>query len=245
MEIIKVENYEDMSRRAAQIIADLVREKHDCVLGLATGSTPVGTYKELIKMYEAGDVDFSGVKTANLDEYVGLSGDDSRSYRYFMNDMLFDHINIDKKNTLIPDGLNSDEKGECESYEKRIKALGDMDLQILGLGFNGHIGFNEPSDHFPRETHCVKLEHSTIDANKRFFRSEAEVPKKAYTMGIGTIMRAGRILLLVNGGGKADILSKVISGEVTPMVPASILQFHPNVMVIADDEALKLAELGK
>ena len=243
MELIKVKNYEDMSRKAAEIIAGLVREKPDCVLGLATGSTPVGTYKELIKMYEAGEADFSKVKTANLDEYVGLSGEDKRSYRYFMNDMLFDHINIDKKNTFIPDGLNRDEKGECERYEKILKSLGDADLQILGLGLNGHIGFNEPSDHFPKATHCVRLERSTIDANKRFFSSEDEVPKEAYTMGIGTIMRSRKILLLVSGEGKADILSRVLSGKVTPAVPASILQFHPNVTVIADETALKLSEL--
>lgn len=236
--IIKTEDYNEMSRKAANIIAAQVISKPDCVLGLATGSTPIGTYKRLVEMYEAGDLDFSGVKTANLDEYKGLTRDNDQSYYYFMHDNLFNHVNIDPENTNIPDGTKEDAEKECAAYEELIKELGGVDLQLLGLGHNGHIGFNEPADDFPVATHCVDLQESTIEANKRFFASIDDVPRKAYTMGIGTIMNADKILILVSGEDKADIVAKAFFGPVTPQVPASVLQLHKNVTLIADAAAL-------
>lgn len=236
--IIKTEDYNEMSRKAANIIAAQVISKPNCVLGLATGSTPIGTYKRLVEMYEAGDLDFSGVKTANLDEYKGLTRDNDQSYYYFMHDNLFNHVNIDPENTNIPDGTKEDAEKECAAYEELIKELGGVDLQLLGLGHNGHIGFNEPADDFPVATHCVDLQESTIEANKRFFASIDDVPRKAYTMGIGTIMNADKILILVSGEDKADIVAKAFFGPVTPQVPASVLQLHKNVTLIADAAAL-------
>ena len=236
--IIKTEDYNEMSRKAANIIAAQVISKPDCVLGLATGSTPIGTYKRLVEMYDAGDLDFSAVKTANLDEYKGLTRDNDQSYYYFMHDNLFNHVNIDATNTNIPDGTKEDADKECAAYEELIKSLGGVDLQLLGLGHNGHIGFNEPADDFPVATHCVDLQESTIEANKRFFASIDDVPRKAYTMGIGTIMNADKILILVSGEDKADIVAKAFFGPVTPQVPASVLQLHKNVTLIADAAAL-------
>lgn len=236
--IIKTEDYNEMSRKAANIIAAQVISKPDCVLGLATGSTPIGTYKRLVEMYDAGDLDFSAVKTANLDEYKGLTRDNDQSYYYFMHDNLFNHVNIDPTNTNIPDGTKEDADKECAAYEELIKSLGGVDLQLLGLGHNGHIGFNEPADDFPVATHCVDLQESTIEANKRFFASIDDVPRKAYTMGIGTIMNADKILILVSGEDKADIVAKAFFGPVTPQVPASVLQLHKNVTLIADAAAL-------
>lgn len=227
-----------MSRKAANIIAAQVISKPNCVLGLATGSTPIGTYKRLVEMYEAGDLDFSVVKTANLDEYKGLTRDNDQSYYFFMHDNLFNHVNIDPENTNIPDGTKEDAEKECAAYEELIKELGGVDLQLLGLGHNGHIGFNEPADDFPVATHCVDLQESTIEANKRFFASIDDVPRKAYTMGIGTIMNADKILILVSGEDKADIVAKAFFGPVTPQVPASVLQLHKNVTLIADAAAL-------
>lgn len=238
MKIIKAKDYEEMSRKAAAIIAAQVISNPECVLGLATGSTPVGTYKRLIEMYNDGDLDFSQVKTANLDEYKGLTHDNDQSYYYFMHDNLFKDINIKEENTNIPDGTEPDSAKECARYEAVIRALGGVDLQLLGLGHNGHIGFNEPADHFVQETQCVDLQESTIEANKRFFESIDDVPRQAYTMGIGTIMRAKKVLLIANGEGKAEILAKVINGPVTPEVPASILQFHPDCTIVADAAAL-------
>lgn len=243
MKIIKAKDYEDMSKKAAAIIASVVTLKPDCVLGLATGSSPIGLYQELIKKYEAGELDFSQVKTANLDEYVGLGPDDDQSYRYFMNHNLFDHINIDKANTNVPNGLEPDAEKEVARYEALVQSLGEMELQLLGLGLDGHIGFNEPEATFPKVTQCVSLDPSTIEANKRFFASADDVPRKAYTMGIGTIMRAKKVLLIVNGEAKADILAKVINGPVDPMVPASILQFHNDVTIVADEAALSKTAL--
>ena len=236
--IIKTEDYNEMSRKAANIIAAQVISKPNCVLGLATGSTPIGTYKRLVEMYEAGDLDFSGVKTANLDEYKGLTRDNDQSYYFFMHDNLFNHVNIDPENTNIPDGTKEDAEKECAAYEELIKELGGVDLQLLGLGHNGHIGFNEPADDFPVATHCVDLQESTIEANKRFFASIDDVPRKAYTMGIGTIINADKILILVSGEDKADIVAKAFFGPVTPQVPASVLQLHKNVTLIADAAAL-------
>ena len=242
MKIIRTNDYNMMSRKAAAIIAAQVINKPDCVLGLATGSTPIGTYKRLIEMYNEGDLDFAEVKTANLDEYRGLTRDNDQSYYYFMFDNLFKSINIDIENTNIPDGTEPDAEKECARYEKVVADLGGVDLQLLGLGHNGHIGFNEPADHFVKTTQCVDLQESTIEANKRFFEDKSMVPRQAYTMGIGTIMSAKKVLLIVSGADKAEILDKVINGPVTPMVPASILQMHPDVTIVADEAALSLVK---
>lgn len=238
MKIYKVRDYEEMSRKAAAVIAAQIIAKPDSVLGLATGSTPIGTYKNLVAAYNTGDLDFSQIKSANLDEYRGLTKDNDQSYYYFMNHNLFQHVNIDPANTNIPDGTNSDADAECARYEKVIEDLGGVDLQLLGLGHDGHIGFNEPCDHFDQTTHCVDLTEMTIEANKRFFASIDDVPRQAYTMGCGTIMKAKKILILVSGADKADILYQVVNGPVTPQVPASILQFHPDVILIADEAAM-------
>ena len=240
MKIIKTKDYADMSRKAANIIAAQVIMKPDCVLGLATGSTPIGTYKELIKAYENGDLDFSLVKTANLDEYRGLEKTNDQSYDYFMKANLFNHININFDNLNIPNGENPDADAECKRYEEVVKALGGQDLQLLGMGHNGHIGFNEPADEFVKETHCVDLQESTIQANKRFFEKVEDVPTQAYTMGINTIMQAKMILVIVSGADKAEIVKKAFFGPVTPQVPASILQMHPNVVVVVDEAAASL-----
>ena len=237
MKIIKTKDYADMSRKAANIIAAQVIMKPDCVLGLATGSTPIGTYKELIKAYENGDLDFSLVKTANLDEYRGLEKTNDQSYDYFMKDNLFNHININFENLNIPNGEKPDAEEECARYEAVVKALGGQDLQLLGMGHNGHIGFNEPADEFPKETHCVDLQESTIQANKRFFEKVEDVPTQAYTMGIGTIMQAKKILVIASGADKAEIVKKAFFGPITPQVPASILQLHPDVTVVVDEAA--------
>jgi glucosamine-6-phosphate deaminase len=238
MKIYKAADYKEMSRKAANIIASQVIMKPDCVLGLATGSTPIGTYERLVELYEEGDLDFSDVKTVNLDEYKGLPRTNDQSYYYFMHDNLFDKVNIDPANTNLPDGMEPDSDQECARYEDLIRSLGGVDLQLLGLGHNGHIGFNEPADAFDKETHCVDLQESTIEANKRFFASADEVPKQAYTMGIGTIMRAKKILIVVSGEDKADIVAKAFFGPVTPAVPASILQMHGDVTLVADAAAL-------
>ena len=237
MKIIKTKDYVDMSRKAANIIAAQVIMKPDCVLGLATGSTPIGTYKELIKAYENGDLDFSLVKTANLDEYRGLEKTNDQSYDYFMKDNLFNHININFENLNIPNGEKPDAEEECARYEAVVKALGGQDLQLLGMGHNGHIGFNEPADEFPKVTHCVDLQESTIQANKRFFEKVEDVPTQAYTMGIGTIMQAKKILVIASGADKAEIVKKAFFGPITPQVPASILQLHPDVTVVVDEAA--------
>ena len=238
MRIIKAKDYDDLSRKAANIISAQVLLKPDCVLGLATGSTPIGTYKQLIEWYEKGDLDFSAAKSVNLDEYRGLTKDNDQSYYYFMYNNLFKHINFNMENTNVPDGTEPDSEKECSRYENVIEAYGGVDLQLLGLGHNGHIGFNEPDKDFPRTTHCVDLTQSTIEANKRFFASVDDVPKQAYTMGIGTIMKARKILLVVSGADKAQILHDVLCGPVTPEVPASILQLHSDVIVVADEAAM-------
>lgn len=238
MKIIKAKDYEQMSRMAANILSAQVIMKPDCVLGLATGSTPIGAYNQLIEWYKKGDIDFSGITTVNLDEYKGLSPENDQSYRYFMNTHLFDHVNIDKSRTFVPDGLEADSAKACSDYDQIIADCGGIDLQLLGLGNNGHIGFNEPADAFAKGTHCVQLTQSTIDANARFFASLDEVPREAYTMGIGTIMLAKKIVVVVNGSGKADIVKKAFFGPITPQVPASILQLHSDVTVVGDADAL-------
>lgn len=238
MKIISAKDYEAMSRQAANIIAAQVTLRPDSVLGLATGSSPVGTYQELIARYEAGLLDFSRIRTVNLDEYVGLEPTHDQSYAYFMRTNLFDHVNVDPANTNIPSGVNPDAEAECARYEAVIAGLGGVDLQLLGLGNNGHIGFNEPSDSFPVCTHRVDLTESTIQANKRFFASIDDVPRHAYTMGVRAIMQARRVLMVVSGAGKADIVKEAFFGPVTPRVPASILQLHPNFTLVADEAAL-------
>ena len=242
MKIIKTADYNEMSRKAANLIGAQVIMKPNCILVLATGSYPIGTYKELIKRCEEGDLDFSQVKSVNLDEYKGLPRDNDQSYYYFMNHNLFDHINIDKANTHVPNGMEPDAAKECANYEELIKSLGGVDLQLLGLGHNGHIGFNEPAEEFDKVTHCVDLQESTIEANKRFFESADDVPRQAYTMGIGTIMSAKKIVVVVSGEDKADIVKRAFSGPVTPSVPASILQMHPDVTVICDAAAYSKVE---
>ncbi len=241
--IIKTADYEQMSQRAAKIIADLVAEKPDCVLGLATGSSPIGTYQELVRRNKEEGLSFAKVSSANLDEYVGLSGDHDQSYRYFMNTNLFDHVDIDKTKTHVPNGLAEDAKAEGTAYDAMVRSMGGTDLQLLGLGHNGHIGFNEPGDAFIKETHEVDLTRSTIEANARLFDSIDEVPRKAITMGMGTIMNAKKILVVVNGEGKAKAVKDSFFGPITPQVPASILQLHADVTVVADEAALSLCGL--
>ena len=243
MKIYETENYEEMSRKAANILSAQVILKPDCVLGLATGSTPIGTYDKLVEWYEKGDLDFSEVKTVNLDEYRGLTRDNDQSYYYFMHEHLFDRVNIDPENTNVPNGTEPDADKECERYEKLIESMGGVDIQLLGLGHNGHIGFNEPGEAFETETHCVDLQERTIEANKRFFASIDEVPKQAYTMGIKTIMMAKKILVVVSGEDKAETVKNAFFGPVTPQVPASILQMHPDVTIVADEAALSKCDL--
>ena len=240
MRIVKAKDYEDMSRKVADIIAAQVTIKPDSVLGLATGSTPIGAYQELIKKYENGRLDFANITSVNLDEYKGLAGDNEQSYYYFMNDNLFNHINIDKSRTFVPDGTVADSSKACQAYEDIIVSVGGVDLQLLGLGGNGHIGFNEPSDIFEKDTHCVNLAPDTIEANQRFFASPADVPRQAYTMGIGAIMSANSIVVAVSGESKAKAVKESFFGEITPQVPASILQLHKDVVIVADEAALSL-----
>ena len=231
MNICKAKNYQDMSRKAANIISAQVIMKPHCVLGLATGSSPIGTYKQLIEWYNKGDLDFARVMSINLDEYKGLSPENPQSYRYFMNTNLFDHINIDKTRTFVPNGLEPDPEKACAAYEEIIRQSGGIDVQLLGLGRNGHIGFNEPSDSFPPVVHTVQLTESTIQANSRLFERIEDVPTQAITMGVGTILKAERILLIA-GADKRYILEEALTGRVTPQVPASVLQLHRDVTVI-------------
>lgn len=238
MKIILTKNYAELSKKSAEIIISQVKSKKNSILGLATGSTPIGTYKAIIEMHKNRQVSFENIHTVNLDEYRGISRDNSQSYYCYMKKELFNYIDINLKNTYIPNGMNENAQEECENYENIIKNLGGIDLQILGIGHNGHIGFNEPSDKFSTKTYCVKLDDRTIEANARFFDSFEDVPKEAYTMGIDTIMSAKKILLLVSGASKADILYETILGEVNPQVPSTILNNHENVTIIADEDAL-------
>ena len=232
MKIITANDYNDLSRKAANIISAQVILNPNSVLGLATGSTPIGTYKQLIQWYEKGDLDFSMVTSVNLDEYCDLSGEDEQSYRYFMDTNLFNHINIKKENTHVPNGLARDKEEECINYDKMIGDIGGIDIQLLGIGHNGHIGFNEPNIKFEKTTHIVDLDKTTIEANARFFNSIDEVPKQAITMGIKSIMHARHVLLIANGPDKENIVNKALFGPITPDVPASILQLHRNLTVI-------------
>ena len=237
LNIIKVKTPEEMGKAAADEFEAVIHAKPACVLGLATGSTPLPLYRELIARERAGKLDFSRVRSVNLDEYKGLAPDHPQSYRHFMQENLFDHISIKPENTYVPDGLATDVPAMCQAYEHRIEDLGGVDIQLLGLGHDGHIGFNEPCDHFPVMTHEVQLTDMTREANKRFFASLDEVPTSAITMGIGTVMAARRILLIATGADKAEILQKVFFGPVKPEVPGSILQFHADVTVICDEAA--------
>ena len=243
MVIYTGKDYYDVSRKAANIMSAQIIMKPRAVLGLATGSTPVGMYKQLIEWYKKGDLDFSQITSVNLDEYKGLSGDNDQSYRYFMNTNLFDHVNIDKTKTYVPNGLEEDSEKACADYNEIIRSVGGIDMQLLGIGGNGHIGFNEPGAAFEKETHCVDLTESTIKANARFFESMDDVPKQAYTMGIKTIMQAKKILIVASGEDKAEIVQKAFFGPITPQVPASVLQLHNDVTLVADEAALsKLSE---
>lgn len=242
MQIRSGVDYAEISRKAALIIAAQVQIKPHSVLGLATGSTPVGTYKELIRFHREEELDFSRVRTVNLDEYYGLGPDHEQSYHFFMRQNFFDHINIPLENTRVPDGLTTNVEKTCLEYDLMVTSLGGTDIQLLGIGDNGHIAFNEPHSFFFANTHLVDLNEETIKANARFFESEADVPRQAITMGMRSILSAKLILLLASGPKKAWAISQMIHGPVDPQLPASILQLHPNVMVIADKEALSLVK---
>ena len=232
MKFIKVETYEELSKIAADIIADQIKEKPDCILGLATGSTPIGTYEQLIKKNKAGEIDFSRVTSFNLDEYVGLTGDHDQSYRYFMNNQLFNHVNIDKEKTSVPNGCTDNPEKEGAEYDKQIAAAGGIDLQLLGIGNNGHIGFNEPDSYFTGPTHLVTLEESTIAANARFFDSIDDVPKQAITMGMASIMQAKKILLVASGKGKKEIVEKDKNLTTAYATPVRVFKIHKAIIEI-------------
>ena len=242
MRIYKAKDEAGMSRKAANIISAQIILKPDSVLGLATGSSPIGTYKQLIDWYKKGDLDFSQITAVNLDEYQGLSVKDEQSYAYFMRKHLFDHVNINLANCFIEDGMAEEPQAECIRYTELIRGLGGIDLQLLGIGPNAHIGFNEPGEALEKDTHLVKLKDTTIQANARFFASQEEVPKYAFTMGIKAIMQARCIVLIANGENKADALYKCVCGEISPEAPASFLQLHNNVFIVADEAALSKVE---
>ena len=241
LKILRTKDYADMSRKTANLISAQVILKPDCVLGLATGSSPVGAYMQLVDWYNKGDVDFSRVRTVNLDEYLGLPRENDQSYYYFMHHNLFDHVNLPEGATNLLNGMAEDMDAECARYDALIRSLGGVDLQLLGIGHDGHIGFNEPGEAFELETHCVDLTPATIEANKRFFDGNEDlVPKQAYTMGIKTIVQARKVLVVANGLAKAKAVKAVVSGPVTPECPGSILQMHPDCILVADEEALSL-----
>ncbi len=245
MKIVVVKDYNEMSIKGAEFIAETIKNKPDAVLGLATGSTPEGLYNELITMHQDEGLDFSKITTVNLDEYYGLDGDHPQSYRYFMNEKLFNHINIDKNNTYVPNGAAEDIQEECKNYDKNIEKLGGIDLQLLGIGGNGHIGFNEPEEELNFGTHLTDLTSDTIEANSRFFDSIDEVPKKAITMGIGSIMKAKKIILLASGIGKAEAIKELTSGKITTDSPATMLQVHHDVTLFVDEDAASMINISK
>ena len=245
MRIFREKDYDAMSRRVASVIAGEVVHNPSCLLGLATGSTPEGAYKYLVDWYKQGLISFKDVLSVNLDEYVGLAPTHDQSYRYFMQSNLFDHVDIVPEHTRVPDGLTKDAKAFCSEYDAYIRSKGYVDMQLLGIGRNGHIGFNEPDDHFVKETHVVDLAESTIDANARFFATRDDVPKQAISMGIGAIMGAKKVLLCASGEDKADAIYNSVCGPITPKCPGSILQLHKNVVLVADEAALsKLIAAG-
>lgn len=237
MKILKFETYEEMSAAAADILAKQINIKNDSVIGLATGSTPVGMYKRLAEMNKSGMVDFARVKTVNLDEYYPISPENRQSYRYFMNENLFNNINIDMANTYVPDGSAENAEEACEKYEKIIKSLGGIDIQVLGIGQNGHIGFNEPDAEVSLYTHKTGLTENTLEANSRFFSEGEEMPTSALTMGIGTIFSAKKIIMLINGKNKQEAFKQLLSDKITTACPATVLKLHPNVTVLCDREA--------
>ncbi|GGB55237.1 glucosamine-6-phosphate deaminase [Virgibacillus dakarensis] len=239
MKIIKVPDYQAMSEKACELVMEKVNTIEKPVLGLATGSTPEGLYQQLIKKHHHHEVSFKNTTTFNLDEYVGLSKQDPNSYYYYMQEKLFKHIDIPREQAHLPNGEGDNLQANCQDYEQLIKAAGNIDIQLLGIGLNGHIGFNEPGTSFSSRTHIVELDESTRKANARFFSSLADVPSKAVTMGIGTIMESKQIILLVSGEKKSDAVTRLITGEITEAFPASILQKHENVVLIADEAALK------
>ncbi|MCL5674566.1 MAG: glucosamine-6-phosphate deaminase [Candidatus Omnitrophica bacterium] len=237
MRVIIKDNYEEISKSAAELVKNRILNKSNLILGLATGSSPLGLYKELVKICENKEITFKKIRTFNLDEYYGLSPDHLQSYRYFMNVNLFNHIDIDKKNTYVPDGLAKDIDKFCNDYEKKIKNTGGIDLQVIGIGGDGHIGFNEPGTSLASRTHLVILDEQTIGDNARFFNSVDEVPKAAITMGVGTVLETKEIILLANGIKKAKIIAQTLEGPVTSMITASSIQLHPKVTVFLDKEA--------
>ncbi|MEM2088487.1 MAG: glucosamine-6-phosphate deaminase [Thermoproteota archaeon] len=237
MRIIITRNYDEISRKAAKIIAEQVRGEPTSILGLPAGSTPLGVYKELIRMHKEENLDFSKVITFNLDEYRGFGPEHPKSHHYFMFNTFFNHVNIDPKKTHIPDGLVKDVEAYCRKYEEEIENAGGIDLQLLGIGRNGHIGFNEPGSSLAGRTRLAVLSDETVKDNARFFQREEEVPRLVITMGCGTIMEAKKILLLASGSDKADAIAATIEGPVTSQVPASVLQTHPDATIITDEEA--------
>lgn len=239
LRLIKVENYQELSKQACDKVVEKITTLEKPILGLATGSTPTGLYQCLHEVYEKGEVSFTHTHTFNLDEYVGLAGENPNSYRYYMNEKLFKHIDIPLDQTYIPNGKANDLEKECQRYEQLLRSVEEIDIQILGLGLNGHIGFNEPGTSFNTDTHIVDLTTSTRKANARFFEGIESVPTQAITMGIRTIMQSNSILLLVSGEKKAEALNRLMNGEISEDFPASILQQHPNVTIIADRAALK------
>lgn len=240
MKLIVVNNYEELSKVAAKEFSKIIKEKENVVLGLATGGSPVGMYKELIRMYEQKELNFSKITTVNLDEYIGLNPEHNQSYRYFMNNNLFNHINIDKSNTFVPNGLAEDLEAQCKEYDQKIAELGGIDIQLLGVGNNGHIAFNEPNNELSSGTHIISLTDNTIEANARFFDNIYDVPRKAITMGVGGIMKAKKIILIASGESKAEAIKGIFSGKITTANPATMLQMHRDVTVIVDEAAAKL-----
>lgn len=242
MRLVITKNYEELSIAAADEFVKVITEKPNAVLGLATGGSPIGMYKALIKMYQNNEVDFSKVTTINLDEYVGLNPEHEQSYRYFMNENLFKHINIDIKKTFVPNGLSKDLQKECSEYDNKIRELGGVDIQLLGLGNNGHIAFNEPDDELSVGTNVITLTQDTIEANSRFFDNVDDVPRKAVSMGLGGIMKAKKIVLIASGESKSEAIKGLFSGKISTDNPASMLQMHRDVIVIVDEKAAKLIE---
>ena len=237
MQVFVYKNEAEVGKAAGMIVASEILKKPDCILGLATGSTPIPTYQEMIRMNKEGILDFSKVRSFNLDEYIGLSPEHVCSYRRFMNEQLFDHINIDKANTHVPCGIGADHEADAKAYDAAVEAAGGIDLPILGIGHDGHIGFNEPGDEFVSGTNIVTLTDMTIDANTRFFEKREDVPRQAITLGNRNIMAAKRIILLATGKGKARAIAQAIKGNITPKMPASLLQVHPNVQFLLDEDA--------
>ncbi|GAB6168940.1 glucosamine-6-phosphate deaminase [Clostridium carnis] len=240
MKVIITKNYEELSKAAANEMANIIKNNPKAILGLATGGSPIGMYKELIRMNKDGELDFSDITTVNLDEYVGLSGDHNQSYRYFMNENLFNHININKEKTFVPNGLAENIEEECKNYDAKIAELGGTDVQLLGIGNNGHIAFNEPDSSLVAGTHLTKLTQDTIEANARFFESIDMVPTTALTMGLGGIMKSKKIIVIASGAGKAEAVKEMVSGKINTNMPASMLQMHRDVVVIVDEAAAAL-----